>query len=269
MKNLLFILAFVCVFKSCSEYQKALKSEDVAQKFKLGTELFDAGKYKKANRLFEQIIPQYRGKPQAEKLMYMHAMSFFKEEQYFLSGYRFESFASSYPNSEKAEEASFLSAKSYYEESPVFSKENEETIKAIEKLQIFINSYPDSQYLAEANTLIKELDYKLEKKAFEIAKQYNHISDYQASIKSFNNFLLDFPGSTLRKDALYYRFLAEYNLAIRSVEVKKKERIEKGLQYFNALKIAFPDTEYLKDAEEKKKELEALVDDASKIIAKS
>ena len=72
--------------------------------------------------------------------------------------------------------------------------------------------------LAEANVMIKELDFKLEKKAFEIAKQYNKISDYKASIKSFNNFLLDFPGSKLRKEALFQRFDSAYNLAILSVK---------------------------------------------------
>ena len=164
MKKAFYILALVLIVTSCNDFQKTMKSEDTAQQFKMGTELFEAGKWKKANRLFEQIVPKYRGKPQAEKLMYMHSMCFYKLEQYYLSAYRFEQFVTSYPNSEKAEESAFLSAKSYFEESPVFSKEKEETVKAIEKMQLFINAYPNSEYLSEANTLVKELDFKLEKK---------------------------------------------------------------------------------------------------------
>ena len=70
MKKLFYILLAVVVFSSCSEYQKVLKKDDIAAKFALGDSLFQQGKYAKANRLFVQIVPKYRGKPQAEKLMY-------------------------------------------------------------------------------------------------------------------------------------------------------------------------------------------------------
>jgi len=52
MKKLIYILVIVITFSSCNEYQKALKNEDIAVKFKLGSQLFDAGKFSKANRLF-------------------------------------------------------------------------------------------------------------------------------------------------------------------------------------------------------------------------
>ena len=256
MKNLIYTVLVVLTLSSCSDYQKVIKSEDIALKFKTGEELFNEGKFKKANRLFEQIVPKYRGKPQAEKLMFMHAMCFYKMEQYYFSGYQFERFVSSYPQSEKAEEAYFLSAKSYYEESPIFSKDQEDTVKAIEKIQLFVNQYPESEYLSQANELVKELDLKLERKSFEIAKQYNRIYDYKASIKSFNNFLLDFPGSVLREDALYWKFNSEYNLAILSIESLKKERIAIALADYNTLVKAFPNTKFLDEANALKAELE-------------
>ncbi|MBP2834359.1 outer membrane protein assembly factor BamD, partial [Aquimarina sp. U1-2] len=70
MRTTLFsILVIACILSSCSEYQKILKSEDVALKFKMGDSLFQEGKYEKANRIFAQIVPKYKGKPQAQKLM--------------------------------------------------------------------------------------------------------------------------------------------------------------------------------------------------------
>lgn len=256
MRKIVYIFLASLLMTSCNDFQKAMKSEDIAVKYKLGEELFDAGNYKKANRLFEQIVPKYRGKPQAQKLIYMHAMCFYKLGQYYISGYRFENFVKSYPQSEKAEEAAFLGAKSYYKESPIFSKDVEETTKAIEKVQLFVNSYPDSKYLEEANELVKELDFKLEKKAFEIAKQYNHIYDYKASIKSFNNFLLDFPGSSLREDAIYYRFNSEYNLAVLSIDQLKQERVNNALADYKVLVKNYPDSKYLNKATRLKEELE-------------
>ncbi len=264
MRKLFYVLVLVTVFSSCSEYQKALKSEDIAAKFKLGEELYNEGKYSKANRLFAQIVPSYRGKPQAEKLMYLYSNSFYKMKDYYVAGYQFERFATSYPKSEKLEEASFFSAKSYYMLSPVYSKDQTETKEAIEKLQAFINMFPESEHLSEASTLVHELDFKLEKKAFEIAKQYAAIApgftkDFNSAIKSFDNFLFEFPGSTLREDALFYRFDSAYKLAINSRELKRtldgivqlrKDRLNTAKEYYVSFKKAYADSKHIEEADE-------------------
>jgi len=249
MKKFFLLLVGIIVLNSCSEYQKVLKSEDVAEKYKMASDLYDQGKYSKANRLFAQIVPSYRGKPQAERLMYMYAKSYYEMGDYHLSGYQFERFAESYPKSEKAEEASFLGAKSYYMLSPVYSKEQKETHEAIDKLQLFVNQYPDSEYLEEANKLVNELDYKLQKKAFEIAKQYNTTanydsSDYEASISAFEDFLFEYPGSAFREDAMFYRFDSAYKLAINSIEYKKQNRLAIAKTYYDALMRYYPESKY-------------------------
>ncbi|MGC1204904.1 MAG: outer membrane protein assembly factor BamD [Flavobacteriaceae bacterium] len=261
MKHFFYILITFVVLSSCSEYQKALKAEGddaIAKKFKMGEDLYNEGKFAKANKLFAQIVPNYRGKPQAEKLMYLYSMSYYKMRDFYISGYQFERFAASYPKSEKLEEASFLSAKSYYMLSPVYSKDQKETKQALEKIQTFIDLFPESEYLAEANELTKELDFKLEKKAFETAKQYNRISDYPASVRSFDNFLFDFPGSTLKEEALFYRLDSAYKLAMNSVERKrtlqgivdlKKQRLEQAKEFYIAFKKAFVNSQYLPEVD--------------------
>ena len=240
MKNFFYVLILLTVLSSCSEYQKALKSEDIASKFKMGEALYKEGKYAKANTIFAQIVPSYRGKPQAEKLMYLYSNSFYKMKDYYVAGYQFERIASSYPKSEKLEEASFASAKSYYMLSPVYSKDQRQTTVAIDKLQAFINAFPESEYVPEANTLIHELDFKLQRKAFEIAKKYKDIApgytkDFNAAIKSFESFLFDFPGSSLREDAMFCKLEAMCELAVNSVEYKKN--IEKGLVHIKKVRL--------------------------------
>lgn len=255
MNRIFYTLLIVVVFASCSPYQKALKSDDVAVKYAVATEMYEAGKYTKAIRLFEQIAPSYRGKPQAEKLFYMFAQSYYKTKQHYLSGYQFESFASSYPRSEKVEEASFLSAESYSKLSPRYSLEQGDTYKAIDKLQRFIDTYPNSEYLPQANEIMKTLREKLEKKAFEIAKQYHTTGewtrDYNAAIKAMDNFIIDYPGTPYKEAALYYKFDSAYLLAINSVENKKKERLQLAKSnYDNLIKFA-PSTEYKKEVDQK------------------
>jgi len=263
MRHFLYILILLSVLSSCSEYQKALKSEDIAEKFKLGDSLYNQGKYEKANKLFALIVPNYKGKPQAEKLMYLYSNTFYKMKDYYVAGYQFERFVSSYPASEKVEEAAFLSAKSYYMLSPVYSKDQTETKDAIEKLQNFLNLYPESEYAPEANKLFKELDFKLEKKAFEIAKQYALIApgytrDFNAAIKSFDNFIFEFPGSTLREDALFYKFDAAFQQAMNSYETSlvsnvivplRKNRLAQAKEYYNAFKKTYGNSKYIVDAD--------------------
>ena len=240
---------------SCSEYQKALNTDEISVKFNLGTELFDNEKFTKASRLFSQILPQYRGKPQAQKLSYMQAMCFYNTKDYNSSSYQMERFVNSYPDSEKVEEMAFLGAKSYYLMAPVFSKDPENIKIAIDKLQEFINTYPDSKLINDANELIFELDYRLEFKEYSIALQYNVLTDYEASIKSFDNFLVDFPGSELREKALYYRFDSAYKLAINSVVWKQSERINNVISYYNSFKNNYQESKFMKEMEIKMEEL--------------
>jgi outer membrane protein assembly factor BamD len=249
MKHTLYILTLLVTLVSCSKYQKALKSENIAEKYAFGVALYEEGKFKKANKLFVQIVPNYRGKPQAEKLMFLYADTFYQMEEDYLAAYQFETFTTAYPQSDNVEEAAYKSAESYYKLSPVYSKNQEETIHALEKLQLFANIYPNSEYLPKVNALVKELDFKLEKKAFEIAKQYNRITDYKASIKSFNNFLRDFPGSSLKEQALNTRAEAAYTLAVKSVSYKQQERFETAKEYYQVLNTNFPNSENKEDTE--------------------
>nr|WP_321236570.1 outer membrane protein assembly factor BamD [uncultured Psychroserpens sp.] len=262
MKKLVYLLTILLAFNSCSEYQKALKAEDIKTKFDMGTKMYEAGKWNKANRIFKQIVPNYAGKPQAEKLMYMYAKSFYEMRSYLEAGYQMGRFEQSYSNSEKVQEIAFLAAKSYYMVSPVYSKEQQETIEALEKLQLFVNKYPDSEYLPQANKLIKELDYKLEKKAFEIAKQYNNIayfesSDYEAAIKAFDNFLADYPGTSFKEQAMFYRLDSAYKLGINSVAAKKEARLNTAINYYNSFNKFYPDSEFKDEANKMNDEMTA------------
>ena len=249
-KKIISFLLLVTLLFSCGEYQKALKSEDVSVKFEMATKLYDEGRYADAIRLIEQIAPAYRGKPQAEKLFYMFSMSYYNTKQYYLAAYQFESFVSGYPRSEKREEAAFLGAKCYSTLSPEYSLDQTDTFKAIDKLQTFIDSYPNSNYLPEANKILRSLNEKIEKKVFENAKQYNTIMDYKAAIVSLDIFISDYPGTPFKEDALFYKFDSAYQLGINSVPSKMEERLNEATTAYNALMKFKPDTKYKKIADE-------------------
>ena len=59
-----------------------------------------------------------------------------------------------------------------YKESPNSNLDQSSTIEAISAIQNFINKYPYSEYSKDANSIIDELQIKLETKNFDNAKQY-------------------------------------------------------------------------------------------------
>lgn len=255
MNKFLSFLLIATLLISCSDYQKAVKSDDVAKKFTEGTKQYDAGNYAKAIRLFEPIVPAYKGKPSAERMFYEYANAHYilakkVNAYYYTAAYQFESFASSYPKSDKREEAAFLGAKCYSLVAPIYSLDQTDTDKAIDKLQMFIDNYPNSEYLAEANTIVKDLKYKLEKKSFEVAKLYNTISNYKSALVAFDNFISDFPGTTFKEDALFYKYDSAYKLAINSIEQKMEDRLVTAKGAYNGLIKFNADTKYKKQADE-------------------
>ena len=236
---------------SCNSYQKLLNSKETAPKLKAAQNYYDNGEYRRANRLYEQIIPSYRGKPQSQRLIYFFANSHYQLGNYYLAAYQFESFVKSFPKSEKLDEANFMIAKCYYMLSPIYSLDQENTEEAMEKLQIFIDNYPKSNYLSEANSYIRELKVKLEKKDFEISKQYYTIRDYKAAISSLDNFISSFPGTPFRENALYYKFLSQFEIATNSIPNKKLERLEGAIETHNAILRYYPETLFMDDISEK------------------
>jgi len=227
-------LAMSIMLTGCGEYQKLLRSDDTSAKYSMADSLYKAKKFKKALPLMEQVVPIYRGKPQAEPLMFRYANTFYNLGDYFLAGYQFERFVVSYPKSDSLEMAAYKSARSYYELSPKFSLDQKDTYVALEKLQVFVDNYPESVYRKDCNDMVQELKVKLEFKDIETAKQYFRISDYKASIKAFDNFIKDHPGSVYREDAYFGRLEAAYVLAQNSVSDLVEQRLKAARKHFES-----------------------------------
>ncbi|MGB5944167.1 MAG: outer membrane protein assembly factor BamD [Leeuwenhoekiella sp.] len=249
----------VFLLTGCSEYQKVLKEPDIAAKYTMADSLYQAGKYSKSLQLFEQVVPAYRGKPQAERVMFFYADNIYKMRDYYTASYQFDRFISAYPDSEKVEEAAFKSAASFYELSPISSRDQTETNKALDKLQLFIGQYPESGFQEEAETMITELSQKIQKKDFDIAKQYNTIGDamstYPSAIAAFDDFISDYPGSPYREGAMYYKLDSQYKLAVGSLAFLVEERLRKALEYYNTLIRYYPEGEYRGQADELKADI--------------
>ena len=84
-----------------------------------------------------------------------------------------------------------------------------------------------------------------------MSKQYNNIRDFNPAIKSLDNFIADNPGTIFREEALYYRWLSQYEIAINSIEARINERVTELERSFDNFLRYYPDTIFIEDLSEK------------------
>lgn len=243
---LLALVSFGCR----SEYEKVRTSGDPEIILKKALEYYDAEEYQRSQSLFELIVANYRGRKEAEEIAYKYAYTYYYLRNFILSSYYFKNFVQTYGTSPKREEAEFMSAYSNYQLSPKFRLDQTYTYTAIQELQFFINTYPNSERVEQCNQLIDEMRAKLETKAFDEGRLYFDLQRYTASIQVFENLLKDFP-ETEDTDLVRSMIVkSSYLLAENSILQKQAERYRETLKMANEYIDRFGNSEYLDEIKE-------------------
>lgn len=233
---------------SCkSEYERLRTSGDTKRILAKGMDYYQKGKYEKAQGLYDLIISNLRGSVDAEKVYFQYAYTHYYLEKFVSSAYYFKQFATTFPNSEMKEEADYMAAYSEYRMSPNYRLDQTATNNAIDELQLFMNTYPKSTRVAEANKLIDEMRVKLEKKAFEEAELYYNLRDYQAALQSYNNILKDFPETNNAELIRYRMALGAHNYATNSILGKQEERFKIALEESDEFLRRYDKSKYRKE----------------------
>jgi outer membrane protein assembly factor BamD len=247
--EILFALFLLLVFASCNNYNRLLKSSDFELKYVKAVEYYGKKNYVKALPLFEELMTVYRGTGKAEQVNYYYAYCNFGLEDYLLASYHLKNFVRTFPKSEFAEDAMFTSAYCYFLDSPVYSLDQENTVKAISEFQLFVNLYPNSAKISDCNDYIDRLRAKLERKSYENALLYFNIEDYKASMQAFKNLLKDFPDNPYREEANFLILKSNYLLAKNSINEKKEERFKSTIEHYYKFIDNFKESNYLSEAE--------------------
>ena len=184
-----------------------------------------------------------------EKIYFYFAYTHYYLRNFNFAAYYFKQFYNTFPNSEFAEEALYMSAEAYFQLSPNYRLTQEDSEKAIEGYQLFVNSYPKSERVSVSNGKIDKLRLKLEEKELENAKGYFRRRNYMAAKHCFNNLLVDFPDTN---NAEYIRFMilkSTYWYAQQSVLEKQVERYQQVSTDFEVFKRKHSDSPLFKEAE--------------------
>ncbi|MBC7653574.1 MAG: outer membrane protein assembly factor BamD [Oligoflexus sp.] len=262
-----FILLITIVFTGCkSKFEKLRTSTDTGRKYQEAIKLYNNKDYAKALILFDDLVQRYRGRSESEDLYYYYAYTNYKLNDFLSARYHFKTFADTYPSSPKAEECRFLAAYCFYLDSPNYSLDQDNTYKAIESLQLFINLYPKSDRVVEASKLILDLRDKLERKSYENAKLFIDIGDYQSAVIAFRNSTRDFPDTKYAEEMEFLTIKSQYLYAKNSLETKQEQRYQETIEEYDRFAEKYPKSTYLKEATDIKDDALKGIEETKKIL---
>lgn len=243
------LLFLITLSSACNNYNKLLKSTNYELKLEKANHYYEKKNYVRAQQLYEELIPVFKGSDKSEEIYYRYTWTHFYTGDYALAQFHFKNFVRQFPESPKTEECYFMNGYCYYLNSPPYSLDQTATINAIKEMQGFIDNFPESKFIDSANVIIDKLHHKLEKKEYEILKQYRMLDDYKAVITAGNNFQKDYPDSEYNEEVQFWVIEAYYLLGINSIPEKKKERLEKVVEYYLKFVDLHPQSKFLNQAE--------------------
>lgn len=250
MKMSFFLLVALSLLSACnSKFTKILKSPDNDYKLKMADQYYEAKNFNKAQQLYVELFPIFKGSDKFEELYYKYAYCSYYLKNYLDAENLFNGYLGVFPNSSRAEEVAYMHALTYYKQSPKPELDQTNTLKAIGMMQAFINNYPNSARIKEAQAIIDEARNKLEIKDFKAAKLYYDIGQYQAAGIYFMNLLNNYPDSHSGDEYMLMVVKSYYEFARLSVPDKQEERYQKVVSEYFDFVDRYPESALLKEAE--------------------
>jgi outer membrane protein assembly factor BamD len=179
------LIVFIIVAGLACSSSPDIVNPTVEQRFNRAKALFDDEDYLEAMNEFTVITLQFQGSAFAADAQYYLGECRFERGEYILSAFEYSVVRTSYPASPRVPDAQYKMALSYYMQSPKPVLDQQNTRKAIDEFQAFVEYNPAHPLAPDAEAKIKELNERLAFKAYEAARQYERMEYYRAAILSY------------------------------------------------------------------------------------
>ena len=241
------VLALAASVACKSQYELLLNSNDADAKYEAAFNYFNQGKFARSAALFESLSVLTNGTERDDTVRYYWGLSNYKFKDYYTAETNFEKFIEDYPRSPFTSDARFLRIDCLYRQTLRYELDPAPTYKAISTISEYILEFPETTHMQECKDMLDELNARLDKKAYEAAKLYYKMEDYQASRVAFRNVLKDDADNIYREDILYYIAMSSYKYASLSVPEKQRERYLTFVDDYLNFVGELPDSHYRKE----------------------
>jgi outer membrane protein assembly factor BamD len=239
----LFLILFL--FSACDPYRRLAKSKSLADRDSAAFGYFRRKQYESASQLMEELVGLYRGNIRGAEVLYHLALARMYLKDYYAAERYFGQLVEEYPLSSRAEEALFMQASMNYRLSADYDFDQRETRRAIDLLQVYLTLYSEHSHAAEAERMLKELERKLELKAFHTAEVFYRIGRYRAATVLYSDFLTYATQPDLREEAAYKRAMAAFRMAEQSITEKQLPRFQEAETFYRTFAQEYPSSSYL------------------------
>lgn len=254
-------MGFVILLTSCGNYNNVLKAEDYDYRYEAAKEYYAAGQYTRCYQLLEDMLLLMKGTDNGEECLFMLSMCYYNLGDYDTAGSYFERYYKSYPKGAYTELARFYSGRSAYLMSPDPRLDQTSTYEAINRLQEYLEYYPNSERREIVSDMMFQLQNRLVEKELETVRLYYNLgsyvgncfyggSNYEACIITAENALKTYPYTSHREELYIYILRSRYKLASNSIDEKMDERYRQTIDEYYGFKNEFPESEYMKEAEQ-------------------
>ena len=221
------IFTFIIILSSCGggkEKVSIIEEEDIdlqmVDAFRKGYEalqdgdvLFAAKKFNEAELLYPQSI-------WAPKSSLMAAYAYYSQDYYFDAIIELKRFIKTYPNDKNISYAHFLLGMCFYENIIDEKKDIEPLIKAEDKFNFIVKTYPDTDFALDAKyklDLIKDL---MAAKEMYIGRYYIKKEKWIAAINRFKTVVNDYDTTVYIEEALHRLVEIHYKLGLKAESEK-------------------------------------------------
>lgn len=258
-KVILGVFAVLAASSCKSQYDTLLSSNDVDTKYKAAFDYFNKGKYQKSAALFESMSVLTDGTERDDTVQYYWGLSNYRYKDYVTAEANFNRFVNNFPRSPFAEEARFLRIDCLYKSTYRYELDQAPTKVAIASINEYEKDYGSNLHKDDCDAMLKDLNGRLDRKAFEGARLYYNMEDYKAARVAFRNTLKDNSENIYREDILYYIAKSSYKYAQLSIASKQRDRYLTFMDDYLNFVSENPQSKY-------SKELKTLYNRAQKVL---
>jgi outer membrane protein assembly factor BamD len=180
------------------------------------SQVYDQGLAKLANgdpseaaKKFTDLGKKYPGSDWARKGLLMSTYAQYQSGDYDDATGSAMRYVKEYPHSTEAPYALYLQASSHYAQILDISRDQDHAQKALELFKQLVQTYPTSEYVADAKVKIQVTTDQLGGKEMSIGRFYLHRRNYTAAINRFRN-VLTYYQSTRHSEEALYRLVESY-----------------------------------------------------------
>jgi outer membrane protein assembly factor BamD len=224
--------------------------------FDRGTEAAKEKKWLNAREYYRNLVDNYPQSPYRPDAKLALGDTYLGEdttESLLLGANEFREFLTFYPTHPRADYAQLQLARTFVEQMLAPERDQAATRDAIKELEIFLQRFPNSKLMPEAQKLYREAKDRLSEANYKVGFYYFRVKWYPGAIERFKEVLETDPNYTNR-DAVYYHLAESLYRSAGGIDTAKKSE---ALPYFERLVKEFEKSEYLAAAQKRIAELKA------------